>query len=107
MNEALKEAEDKEEQDAKKEQQIEEDEIAELRKRNWDEPFMTYEPHPSSVGWIKRHWSSADWLTWLVLGPLLSVAFSAFILLTFGQTAAAFAIGLTVSVDLITFYWNF
>ena len=75
--------------------------------RDWDEPFMTYEPHPSSVGWIKRHWSSADWLTWLVLGPLLSVAFSAFILLTFGQTAAAFAIGLTVSVDLITFYWNF
>ena len=64
------EDEDKEEQDAKKEQQIEEDEIAELRKRNWDEPFMTYEPHPSAVGWDKTHWKATDWVSWVLTGAL-------------------------------------
>jgi len=42
------EEEDLQEQEAEKKKKIEEDEIAELRKRNWDEPFMTYEPHPSA-----------------------------------------------------------
>ena len=63
--------EDKEEQKAKKKQKIEEDEIAELRKRNWDEPFMTYEPHPSAVGWDKAHWKALDWVSWVITGAVL------------------------------------
>ena len=65
------EDEDKEEQKAKKKQKIEEDEIAELRKRNWDEPFMTYEPHPSAVGWDKAHWKALDWVSWVITGAVL------------------------------------
>ena len=71
------EEEDKEEEEAMKKQKIEEDEIAELRKRNWDEPFMTYEPHPSAVGWDKAHWKASDWVSWVLTGPLALARLSA------------------------------
>ena len=47
------EEEDTAREEALRKAKIEEDEIVELQKRNWDQPFMTYEPHPSTVGWNK------------------------------------------------------
>ena len=47
------EEEDTAREEALRKAKIEEDEIVELQKRNWDQPFMTYEPHPSAVGWNK------------------------------------------------------
>ena len=100
------EEEDKEEEQAKEKQKIEEDEIAELRKRNWDQPFMTYEPHPSAVGWDKAHWKTADWLSWGFTGPVLSLLFTIFVVATFGWLPGL-GVALTCAVaDTATYYWN-
>jgi len=100
------EDEDKEEQKAKKKQKIEEDEIAELRKRNWDEPFMTYEPHPSAVGWDKAHWKALDWVSWVITGPVLSLLFTVFVTATFGWLPGLAASLACLGVDAATYYWN-
>lgn len=100
------EEEDKEEEEAEKKQKIEEDEIEELRKRNWDAPFMTYEPHPSAVGWDKTHWNIFDWVSWVLTGPVLSLFFTIFIVSTFGWLPGGGVALTCVVVDTVTFYWN-
>lgn len=99
-------AEDDEADAAKAKEKIEQDEISELRKRNWDEPFMTYEPHPSSVGWDKAHWKNSDWLSWGFTGPVLSTLFTSFVVVTFGWLPGL-CVGFTcVVADTATYYWN-
>jgi len=98
--------EDLEEEAAEMKKKIEEDEIAELRKRNWDEPFMTYEPHPSAVGWDKAHWKCTDWVSWGLTGPVLSTFFTGFIISIFGWLPGAGVALTCILVDTATFYWN-
>ena len=71
-----------------------------------DEPFMTYEPHPSAVGWDKDHWRQRDWVSWLVTGPTLSVLFTAFVISTFGWLPGTGVALVCLGVDLATYYWN-
>jgi hypothetical protein len=70
--------EDSAREEALRKAKIEEDEIVELQKRNWDQPFMTYEPHPSAVGWNKVCPSSASVSLSLarLLDPPLSLSLS-------------------------------
>uniref|UniRef100_A0A7S0HRQ7 Uncharacterized protein n=1 Tax=Hanusia phi TaxID=3032 RepID=A0A7S0HRQ7_9CRYP len=93
-------------EDTKKEEKEEEEEMQEIRRKNWDEPFMTYEPHPSSVGWNKKHWKASDWITWTLTGPLLSLSFMGFIWYSFGWLPGVAVFATCALVDVATFYWN-
>jgi len=92
--------------DTKEEEKVEDEEMQEIRRKNWDEPFMTYEPHPSSVGWNKKHWKASDWITWSMTGPVLSVSFMAFIWYSFGWFPSMVVFLVCALVDVATFYWN-
>ncbi len=57
-------------------------------------------------GWYKAGWSSGDWASWVITGPLITVAFSFFMFYTYGVPAGALTMIICAFIDVGTFYYN-
>ena len=57
-------------------------------------------------GWNKWKWNAGDWVTWILLGPAVSVLFVIFIAYSFGLVPAVLTLVVCILVDVATFYWN-
>ena len=67
---------------------------------------MTYELHPSSVGWSKENWKLNDWVAWGITGPLLSTLFVAFVCWSFGWLPGVGVFVICAGIDCVIYYWN-
>ena len=57
-------------------------------------------------GWDKSGWSTGDWASWVITGPLITVAFSFFMFYTYGVSAGALTSIVCACIDVATFYYN-
>lgn len=57
-------------------------------------------------GWDKSGWSTGDWASWVITGPLITVAFSFFMFYTYGVPAGALTSIICACIDVATFYYN-
>jgi len=57
-------------------------------------------------GWDKSGWSSGDWASWVITGPLITLAFSFFMFYTYGVPAGALTLIICTIIDFSTFYYN-
>merc|ERR1719409_2619555 len=57
-------------------------------------------------GWDKSMWSSGDWASWVITGPLITLCFSFFMFYTYGVPAGALTALICLLVDIATFYYN-
>jgi len=57
-------------------------------------------------GWDKSGWSSGEWASWIITGPLISIALSFFMFYTYGVPASALSMIICAVIDVTTFYYN-
>ena len=57
-------------------------------------------------GWDKSGWSSGDWASWVITGPLITCCFSFFMFFTYGVTAGTLTLMACALADVGTFYYN-
>ena len=69
-------------------------------------PAKPAEGEEMAPGWDKSMWSSGDWASWVITGPLITLCFSFFMFYTYGVPAGALTALICLMVDIATFYYN-
>merc|ERR1712205_65296 len=62
--------------------------------------------NPATVGWNKSDWTSSDWATWIVPGPIVTAILVGFIFYMYGPAWAVGTAVVMIGVDLLAFYTN-
>jgi len=62
--------------------------------------------NPATVGWDKSEWTSSDWATWIVPGPVITFVLVGFIFYMYGPMWAVGTAVVMIGVDALAFYTN-
>jgi hypothetical protein len=62
--------------------------------------------NPATVGWDKSQWTSSDWATWIVPGPIITMVLVGFIFYMYGPMWAVGTAVVMIGVDALAFYTN-
>jgi len=62
--------------------------------------------NPATVGWDKSEWTSSDWATWIVPGPIITFVLVGFIFYMYGPMWAVGTAVVMIGVDALAFYTN-
>ena len=74
--------------------------------RSGEEADIALPFNPATVGWDKSKWTSSDWATWIVPGPVITLVLTAFIFYMYGPMWAAGTAVVMLGVDMLAFYTN-
>jgi len=74
--------------------------------RSGDEGGNVTPFNPATVGWDKTQWTSSDWATWVVPGPIVTVLLAGFIFHMYGAMWGAGTLVVMIGVDALAFYTN-
>jgi len=74
--------------------------------RSGDEGGNVTPFNPASVGCDKTQWTSSDWATWIVPGPIVTMLLAGFIFYMYGPMWAAGTLVVMIGVDALAFYTN-